>query len=286
MPIGVVVVRESYLPVAPAGQFVFPHKGGPIGIATVINHRSTVVGPHLMAYPVGRLALMVTRVASGVGTFLTYADDGVAAVVVEPNTADAAVKTRPFMVEHDEFGIGGVELHVGNPAQGHLLLIGECSRGSVVDTEVTAQPLFLHAPVDVVDRPPVQPIPFLVGVVVQGPAVGHRDAEQPSVTAHMGEGRHPAVGHMVEHSDDSVQSHLADLVVLDIVDNITRTVKAYAGLAQSLAGLAVEIHITLQRAMVVVGQSFLLARGQIPDIDVGVAVAVADDIQPLVVAAE
>ena len=31
---------------------------------------------------------------------------------------------------------------------------------------------------------------------------------------------------------------------------------------------------------------FFIARGQIPDIDVGVAVAVADDIQPLVVAAE
>ena len=177
------------------------------------------------------------------------------------------------MVEHDEFGVSRVELHMGDPAQGYLFLIEECSRGGVVDTEITVQPLFLHAAVDVIDRPTVQTIPFLVGVVVQGPAVGHRDAEQFSIATHMGKGRCPVIGHLVEHLDGSVQSHLADLVVLDIIDDVTGTVQTHAGLAQPLA-------------VMVVGQPFLLACGQIPDIDVGMAVAVADDIQPLVVAAE
>ena len=229
---------------------------------------------------------MAASVARGVRTFLPYADDGVTTVVVQPDAADAAVKARPLMVEHDEFGVNGIELHVCNPTQGNLLLIDECSRGGVVDTEIAAQPLFLHAAVDVIDRPPVKPIPFPIGVVVQGPAVGHRDTEKPSVTAHMGEGRHPAVRHLVEHMDGSVQSHLADLVVLNIIDDVPDTVQAYAGLAQSLAGIAVEIDVAFQRAKVVVGQPCLLPRGQFPDIDVGMSVAVADDIQPSVVAAE
>jgi hypothetical protein len=85
---------------------------------------------------------------------------------------------------------------------------------------------------------------------------------------------------------NSVKAHLADLIVLDIIDDVPYAIQAHAGLAQSLAGLAVEIDIALHRAVMIIGQPCLQPRLQVPDIDVGMAVTVADDIQSSVVAAE
>ena len=84
----------------------------------------------------------------------------------------------------------------------------------------------------------------------------------------------------------AIEPHLADVIVLDEIDNVPLTVEAYAGLAQPPAWRGIEIDITLQGAVAVGGEALLLACEQVPDIDVGVTIAVADEIEPPVVAAE
>ena len=192
-------------------------------------------------------------------------------MVVEPDAAYAAVEAGPLVVEHDDLAVGGVELDMGDPAQGHGLLVEEFPCGGVIDAEVAVELFLLDTAVDVVDGALVQAGAFGVGVVVQDAAVGHGDAEQASVRADVGECRHATVGDMVEYLYPAVQADLADVVVLYVVDDVALAVQAHAGLSEALSGGAVEIDVALEYPGPVVGQTGLFARLKVPDIDIGMA---------------
>ena len=124
------------------------------------------------------------------------------------------------MVVHDDFRVGGVELHMGDPAEGHLFLISQVTCGRIIDTEITAQLFILHTLVDIVYRSFVESAALRLRIIVEASAVGHRHTQPTAVVADMGEGRHPVVRHVVEHHHLPVEAHLADTVVLYEIDHI------------------------------------------------------------------
>ena len=114
----IIILRQSDLPVTAARKLVFADHSRAIGISAVIDNRRSVVAPHLMAYPVRGASRIPGRIPQGICPLSTDPAQCIRVAVIQPDAADSAVKTGPFVIVHDDLGIQRMELHMRDPALG------------------------------------------------------------------------------------------------------------------------------------------------------------------------
>ena len=102
----------------------------------------------------------------------------------------------------------------------------------------------------------------------------------------MRKGCHPVVGNLTDNRNVSIQIHLTDVRVLNIINKIAMRIQTDAGLTESLVEYAVEIDISLQISLLVASQLPFFARFQVFKEHIRVSVTVADEVEPFVVVAQ
>ena len=276
MSVCVVIVRKRDLPVAAGGKLIAADHGGSVFIAAVVDDDRSVIAPHLVADPVSAFSCIAPGISQRIVSFRSHPPDLVLPVIIDPDPADTAVKRWPFMVVHDDLRIGGIELHMGDPALRYRFFIEQLSALRVIHAEPAVQAFLLDAAVDVIDRPPVQATALRFRVIIQGPGGGHGDAQVFPVLRDMGERGHAVRRHLGKHALISVQSDAADEIVTDVICRSAVGVQADARFAQTFAGIAVKIDIAFHDPVPVVREDPFLSGQEIPGHHIGRAAHVRD----------
>ena len=257
-----------------------------IFVPAMVDDASSIVCPHLMADPVVPAPRIATRIPLRIVAFRPNMVEDVLSVVVDIYTADAAVKSGPLMVIHDDIRIERVELHMGDPAERNHLFIEQFSTLRVIHTEVGVQPLVLRPLVNIVLRTLIETIALGIRVEIEDAPIRHRHAQLRAVQTDVRECGHPAIRHAVQHPNVAVPVGPTDFVILNIVDTLTDIVEADAGLAEALILRAIEVNVALQDALLIIRQLPVGSAEHVMHPDIRMSVPVRNQIDTLVIRAE